>query len=100
MLYAQERALVTLAGAFVALAFLMYMYFLCASVVNVVMRKDTDTRIAAVSSRITALQARYSDAEARITRDTAASLGLTTPVSKTYVNRKPSNLVLGKNDES
>jgi len=98
--YARERAISTLAVAFFVLAFLTYTYFLCVSVVNVVMRQEIDTEIARVSNDITKLEARYIDAQARVTKEEATLRGFATSNEKVYVARDPESLVLRTYDES
>ncbi len=99
-LYSHERAVCTAAFVVFMFAFSTYMYFLCASVVNVVMRQEADTEITAISHRINSLEARYIDAESRVTKAAALERGFITPDDKVYLTKKPENLVLRTNDES
>ena len=99
-LYARERAISTLALLCFVLAFLTYTYFLCVSVVNVVMRQEIDTEVAQVANDITLLEARYIDAQARVTKEEAIARGFATSKEKVYVARDPESLVLRTYDES
>lgn len=99
-LYASERAAVVFATAFFVMSFALYMYFLSASIVNVVMRQEIDLEIRNTNARIAELEARYSSAKNTITEDQATTYGFISTLSKTYVSKKGENVVLSKNDES
>ena len=98
--YAHERTIFAFATAFLTLAFMTYMYFLCVSVVNIVIRKSIDAESTEVASHIKTLEVRYIGAQSKVTKEAAVIRGFTSVVDKTYITRKPANLVLNKNDES
>lgn len=93
-LYARERAMVAAATACFVLAFMTYMYFLCLSVVNVVMRQEIDSEIARVGNEIGVLETRYIEAQSRITKEEALARGFSVVEDKVYVSRTPDSLVL------
>ncbi len=99
-LYAGERTAVMVAGAFFMLAFGLYMYFLSASIVNVVMRQEIDHEIRETATKIAELEARYVAAKSTVTEDSMGTYGFTTAPEKTYVSKKSENVVLSRNDES
>lgn len=98
-LYARERAMVAVATLCFALACMTYVYFLCVSVVNVVMRQETDTEIASVGNEIAALESRYIEAQTQVTKEQALARGFGPASEKVYVTRTPANLVLGTKSE-
>lgn len=65
----------------------LYVYFLCASIRNVVMRKELERDIASLSSSIGELEAAYFALESTIDFETAESLGLAVLPEKSYVPR-------------
>ena len=75
-----------LIGALIALTF-AYVYFVSASVMNVVARKEARAEIASLGSSVSLLERDYYAATASITPSAGARLGLA-PVSETrYVHR-------------
>lgn len=99
-LYAGERTAVVFASAFFVVSFALYMYFLSASIVNVVIRQEIDLEIRNTNARIAELEARYSAAKSSVSIDQAGTHGFINTVSKTYISKKGENVVLSKNDES
>ncbi len=99
-LYSSERTAVVFASAFFVVSFALYMYFLSASIVNVVMRQEIDLEIRSTNARIAELEARYSSAKSAVSVEQAGTHGFISTVSKTYVSKKGENVVLSKNDES
>jgi hypothetical protein len=99
-LYAGERTAVMVAGSCFVLAFGLYMYFLSASIVNVVIRQEIDTEIRETSTRIAELEARYVAAKGTVTEATASEKGFMNASTKTFVSKKSENVVLSRNDES
>lgn len=93
-LYAKERAMVAVATVCFVLAFMTYMYFLCVSVINVVMRQEIDTEIARVGNQIGLLETRYIEAQNRVTKEEALARGFSLAQDKVYVSRTPESLVL------
>jgi hypothetical protein len=98
-LYGHERTAVVVATAFFVMSFALYMYFLSASIVNVVMRQEIDLEIRTTNARIAELEARYSAAKNAVGIEQASTYGFINTTSKTYVSRKGENVVLSTNDE-
>ncbi len=97
ILYAEERLLVTFSGMLLLLAFALYMYFLSASVLNVVMRQEIDTEIRATQTKISGLESRYIVAKTNITPDVAIAHGLLKADQKTFITKTKANLALRGN---
>ncbi len=93
-LYASERTALMAAGALFMVAFALYVYFLSASIVNVVMRQEIDLEIRAVNASLADLESRYIVARGAITEASAQERGFLKGASKTYVSKNPENLVL------
>ena len=52
-----------------------YMYFVSVSVVDVVMRKETDSQIASLSSSVSQMEAQYIDMQHTVSNDIASLKG-------------------------
>ena len=78
----------------------MYMYFVSASVVHVIVRKEIDQDITRVSSKLSDLEASFITAKQAIDEDTITRHGFVfSHDSKTYITKAPSSLVLATGDE-
>ena len=98
-LYARERKLFFVALSMLLGLFATYVYFISASVVHVIVRKEIDTEIADVSSRISDLESAFIAAKDSITEETVLAHGFSTaPVEKIYITKVPSSLVLVSNN--
>lgn len=92
---------------FVALALLLmmfsaYIYFVSASIVHVIARKEVDREIAHVHSRIAELESTYIAVNQSISEEMATEHGFTaeSATKKVFVQKQPTNLVLVVHDES
>lgn len=93
--YHTERRLFFVALSILFILFGLYVYFISASVVQVVARKEIDREIAHVHSRLGDLESAYIAAQQGIAPDTIARYGfVSTPLQKIYVTKAPANLVL------
>lgn len=72
----------------------LYIYFLSASIVHVVMRKDTTRLITEFSSHIATLEGRYIEAQHRVSTAVATLEGYEKPTEKIFVQRDEPSLVL------
>lgn len=97
VLYGEERLLVTLSGMLLLLAFTLYMYFLSASVLNVVMRQEIDAEIHTTQTHISEMESRYIIAKTNITPDVALAHGLLKSDQKTFITKTKANLAFGGN---
>lgn len=99
--YHTERHLFFAALSFLFILFGLYVYFVSASVVHVVARKEIDREVAQVSSRIGDLESAYITAKQAIAPDSIEQYGfVTTLAPKIYVWKAPVNLVLVTHDEN
>jgi hypothetical protein len=99
-LYREEQALFF--GAVFVLLFVtvLYMYFLSASVVHVVMRKEINQEIAHMSSYVSGLESEYIEAQHKVSNDIAEMQGYVRTNEKIFINRTETSLVLSQNNES
>lgn len=82
------RILVTGLGMlFILLAFL-YVYLLCKSVLNVVMREEMEHHMVALNSKIGEMEFDYLSLKTNVDRIQADTLGLTQVEGKSYVTRQ------------
>lgn len=100
VLHSNERKLFYIALSFLATVFLLYVYFICISVVHVVARTATDRDIREISLHINSLEARFIEAKRSVTYDVATEKGFISTGEKIFVTRTPATLVLLTNDES
>lgn len=74
--------------------FALYVYFISASVVHVVMRTEISQEITKIASEISELEGEYIEAQHRVSSDIASLQGYTQTQSKVFIDRTPSSLVL------
>jgi uncharacterized membrane-anchored protein YitT (DUF2179 family) len=72
----------------------LYMYFVSASVVHVVMRKELDQEIARISSEISILENDYIKAQHKVSSDIASLQGYKKTAQKIFIDRSSDSLVL------
>jgi len=77
--------------------FALYMYFVSASVVHVVMRTETSQEITKLSSEISLLEGEYIEAQHRVSSDIASLQGYQKTDAKIFINRTEGSLVLRTN---
>lgn len=75
----------------------LYMYFVSASVVQVVMRTETNQEITKLSSEISGLEGRYIEAQHRVSSDIASLQGYQKTDAKIFINKTEGSLVLRTN---
>jgi hypothetical protein len=75
----------------------LYMYFLSASVVYVVMRKDVDKEIAALGSTLSELETEFIEAQHAVSVDIASMQGFKHTDAKIFIDRTDTTLVLSTN---
>ena len=93
--YHREQRLFFGAVSVLFILFALYIYFISASVVHVIARKEVDREIAHVASAIGDLEFAYITAKQAIAPERLAKYGfLSAPAQKIYVKKAPTNLVL------
>ena len=96
--YYKERRLFFAASSLCLTLFGLYVYFISASVVHVITRKEVDGQIAQAQSRIGELESTYISAKQAIAPDMIAQYGFVAASPKVYVQKAPKNLVLATHD--
>ncbi len=94
-LYTPARAVAVLGFIMVVFA-VMYMYFLTASVVDVVLRKEATEQVKLVRSEIAQLESAYIDAQHTISDRVAALSEFTATSEKIFVDRTTPALVMAE----
>jgi hypothetical protein len=69
------------------LAAAAYAYFLSASVVNVVMRKDVDAQIASAGTAMSGLEADYIELQHALSAEVATEKGFVAAPEKVFIDR-------------
>jgi len=83
----------SLCGLIVSLVFL-YIYFLSASIVHVVIRKEANQDLVALHSAISQLETEYIDAQHQVSDEIASLEGYAPVTHKVFIDRTPGSLVL------
>jgi len=96
-LYQEERLWFSLALLLLCVVLSLYMYFVSASVVHVVMRKEVDQQITAVGSYVSELEANYIEAQHSVSAEIASRQGYTLTKDKIFIDRSQATLVLSRN---
>ena len=99
-LYTIERRWLFVAIVFVALASFAYIYFLCASVAHVVVRKEINQEIASLSSNISGLESKYIQAQHSVSAEIASMHGYVPAETKVYIQPAKATVALSKNNDS
>lgn len=89
-----ERTLFVTLSSLCMLLFVLYVYFISASVVHVVMRTEIDQEITKISSDISELEGRYIAAQHKVSSDIATLQGYNQTQKKIFIDKTPSSLVL------
>jgi hypothetical protein len=93
-LYEQEHRFLCI-GVGLVLAFaILYMYFLSASVVHVVMRKEVDKEITSLGSSLSTLETNFIEAQHEVSEDIASLKGYKHADNKVFIDRGDTALVL------
>lgn len=74
--------------------FAAYTYFLCASVVHVVIRQETAAEVARVNSQIATLEAEYIRQQHMVSEEIALQRGFVAIAEKVFIDRGDTSLVL------
>lgn len=74
------------------------MYFVSASIVHVVMRKEVDAQIAQLNSSVSQLEAEYIERQHEVSNDFATQQGFVAVEKKIFIDRTTDTLVLSHND--
>ena len=88
-----EKALcmTLICSCFVLLA--LYMYFVSASVVHVVMRTEVTQEVTKIASEISALESEYIKAQHKVSSDIASLQGFQETAQKVFIDRNDDSLV-------
>jgi len=92
-IHIEKILVVTLVSVCVSL-FALYIYFVSASVLHVVMRTEVHQQIASISSEISELEGKYIQAQHKVSSDVASLQGYTHTSKKIFIDKTPSSLVL------
>lgn len=92
----ESRYFYAACSLFVACA-CVYMYFVSMSVMNVVMRKEIDTKIAEAATRISELEAAYIEVQHSVSSDIASHKGFAIADTKVFIDKSDATLVLSRN---
>ena len=92
-MYSDKRAFVTLTAVCVAL-FCLYIYFVSASVVHVVLRTEVGRDVTLLSSEISELEGKYIEGQHKVSADIASLQGYEKIGDKIFIKRTEDSLVL------
>jgi cell division protein FtsL len=97
-LYQEERVWFFAALSMLVVVFSAYVYFLSASVVHVVMRKEINQEIASLGSEISRLEASYIEAQHSVSDEIVSQHGYVVAEEKIFITRTDATLVLSQNN--
>ena len=90
----KEQRYLYIAMSTLLLLFAVYIYFVSATVMHVVVRKDVSSDISNLHSEISKLEAVYISAQHSVSADIATLEGFIISEDKIFVSRTPSSLAL------
>lgn len=94
-----EKRLCLALGATLLCFFALYIYFVSASIVHVVIRTELSQEIQKVSSEISTLEGKYIAAQHRVSESIASLQGYTENSNKIFIDRNTPSLVFsGRTD--
>jgi hypothetical protein len=79
------------------MVFCTYVYFVSSAIAHVVMRKEVDSNIGELSTKVSDLEARYIEMQHTVSTDIAAKKGFVIADSKIFIDTKSDTLVLSRN---
>lgn len=91
----KQQALLAL-GIITTALFISYIYFLCASVMHVVVRMETERDIQSLQSDLNNLEAEFIVAQHTVSEKVASFDGFTRVKSKVFIDRRSPSLVLSQ----
>lgn len=89
-----EKLLFVSLSSLCMVLFALYIYFISASVVHVVIRTEIGQELAQISSEISELEGAYIAAQHRVSKDIASLQGYVQTQEKLFIDKTPSSLVL------
>jgi len=95
--YKEESRLFYIAVFSCVAVFAAYVYFLSASIVHVVMRKEADTQIASLGTSVSQLEARYIEMQHSVSSEVATHDGFVVADKKIFIDKAKNTLVLLQN---
>jgi hypothetical protein len=93
-LYETEHRILCAAVGILLSVIVLYMYFLSASVVHVVMRKEVDKEMVALGSTVSGLETEFIEAQHRVSENIASLKGFKHADEKVFIDRSDTTLVL------
>jgi hypothetical protein len=85
--YVYERAAAQVLLALICLAIIAYLYFVGASVLNIIARKEAAQKTTALQGSVAQLEKQYFTLSSAVTPDTASALGLAPITNAQFVYR-------------
>lgn len=96
-LYKEERVWFFVASVLLLATFVSYIYFVSASVVHVVIRKEVNQEIAKTASYVSQLESQYIEAQHKVSADIASQNGYVATNEKIFIDRTQASLVMSNN---
>lgn len=93
-IYADESRLFYIAVFSCVAVLLAYMYFLSTSIVHVVMRKEVDSQISDLRSKVSQLEASYIEKQHMVSNEIATRQGYVVTDKKIFIDKAGDTLVL------
>ncbi len=78
--------------------FFMYVYFVSASISDVVMRKEIDSQIATLTASISQMEAEYIELQHSVSNDIATHKGYVAVTSKIFIDKSEDTTLVLRNE--
>lgn len=98
-IYKEERVWFFAALGILLLSIVFYIYFLSASVMHVVIRKELNQELRHVASEISSYEAEYIRLQHEVSNDIASLQGYVPANDKVFIDRTKDSLVLSSRNE-
>lgn len=96
-IYKEQRTWFFVALGLLVLAVSLYIYFLSASVVHVVLRKEIDQEISVVGSQVSQLESKYITLQHEVSAEIASLQGYVRADHKVFIDRDDTSVVVVRN---
>lgn len=95
--YKDESRLFYMALSLLVVVFALYAYFVSASVVDVVLRKEVDVQLASVGTTVSELESQYIEMQHSVSSDIATMKGFVVAREKVFISKTEDTLVFSGN---
>lgn len=96
----KDKLYVVSAFSFLIVLFGLYVYFVSASILHVVMQQELGRQVSAINAEISQLESEYIKAQHQLSADIASRDGYVDASDKIFIRRSEAKLVLSSNADT